>query len=332
MMATEECTSANNLETSQFSHRGHNNDENRHLPEDFVSPPRCWFEDSISSSSNNGSNPTTAELTSITVNRSTEQEENFNESRECRRTSFEQKKRQFQQEISSQVLPATARVTGFDVVVGNTGPSPSWREISSQVLPAAARELMSTSIRRLYYTAKISYSHTRWHRKYSDMGCNAGAFSISASSNLELPMHILQLPPFSSLPWIDRQLVQEWRTYLPETPTDAVESEDFEFERARILIPNLIPRPTWKKSDVCYSCHRPFGPIRLRHHCRSCGQSFCQDHSMSIQPLPHLGYNDDVPERVCDCCKQILETQNLAGWHDVVIINKIVLHHTSVLE
>ena len=312
MMATEECTSANNLETSQFSHRGHNNDENRHLPEDFVSPPRCWFEDSISSSSNNGSNPTTAELTSITVNRSTEQEENFNESRECRRTSFEQKKRQFQQEISSQVLPATARVTGFDVVVGNTGPSPSWREISSQVLPAAARELMSTSIRRLYYTAKISYSHTRWHRKYSDMGCNAGAFSISASSNLELPMHILQLPPFSSLPWIDRQLVQEWRTYLPETPTDAVESEDFEFERARILIPNLIPRPTWKKSDVCYSCHRPFGPIRLRHHCRSCGQSFCQDHSMSIQPLPHLGYNDDVPERVCDSCQKILDQQNLA--------------------
>ena len=201
----------------------------------------------------------------------------------------------------------------IDVVVGNTRPSPSWREISSQVLPAAAKELFSSSVRRLYYTAKISYSRGRWHRKYSDIGQNAVGFSISSSSTLELPQHLSELPSFSSLPWVDRQLVQEWRTYLPENQLDMNESEDssHDWDQARTLVPCPIARPKWKKSDVCHTCHKPFGPVRLRHHCRSCGHSFCQDHSMSTHRLPHLGY-DDVPERVCDSCKRILEDQNLA--------------------
>ena len=196
------------------------------------------------------------------------------------------------------------------IVVGNTRAAPSWKEISSQVLPAAAKELLSSSVRKLYYTAKLSYSKGRWHRKYSDMGQNAGGFSIASSSNLELPQHLSELPPFSNLAWIDRQLVQEWRTYLPETPSDSAECEDFEFEQARTLVPTLIPRPVWKNTDVCHTCHKPFGPVRLRHHCRSCGHSFCHDHSSSTHRLPHLGY-EDVPERVCDSCKQFLEEQNL---------------------
>uniref|UniRef100_A0A7S4EI62 sn-1-specific diacylglycerol lipase n=1 Tax=Pseudo-nitzschia australis TaxID=44445 RepID=A0A7S4EI62_9STRA len=144
------------------------------------------------------------------------------------------------------------------------------------------------------------------------MGHNAGGFSISSSSNIELPPHLSDLPPFSSLSWVDRQLVREWRTYLPETPQGATENEDFDFEQARTLVPNQIPRPRWQKAEMCHSCHKPFGPVRLRHHCRSCGRSFCQDHSLSVQRLPHLGYDDDVPERVCDSCKRMLEDQNLA--------------------
>ncbi len=194
-------------------------------------------------------------------------------------------------------------------VVGNTRAAPSRKEIISQVLPAAAKELLSSSMRRLYYTAKLSYAKGRWHRKYSDMGQNAGGFSIRSSSNLELPQHLSELPPFSNLSWIDRQLVPEWRTYLPESPCEVV-GEDFEFEQARTLVPKTIPRPTWKHADVCFTCHKPFGPVRLRHHCRSCGHSFCHDHSSSTHRLPHLGY-EDVPERVCDSCKRILEEQNL---------------------
>ncbi len=195
--------------------------------------------------------------------------------------------------------------------VGNTHPSPSWKEMSSQVLPAAARELLSSSWRRIYYTARLSYSKGRWHRKYSDMGSNTGGIYLSSNSNF--PFSESQLPPFSSLNWVDRQLVREWRTYLPddEESPDPNE-EEFDFARARALVPNPFPRPKWQKSDVCNQCHKPFGPIRLRHHCRMCGYSFCQPHSSSTHKLSHLGYDPEVPERVCDECKRALEEENLA--------------------
>jgi hypothetical protein len=216
-------------------------------------------------------------------------------------------------------------------VIGNPRPSPSWKEISSQVLPAAARELLSSSLRKIYYTARLSYSLGRWQRKYSDMGSvSGGTYAHKTNQNLSLPDYLPELPPFSTLPWIDRQLVREWRTYLPENPRkitastskgdhnhyDDDDEDDHsldldDFERARTLVPNTLPRPTWQKSDVCFDCHQSFGPTRLRHHCRSCGRSFCHAHSCSTHRLPYLGYQD-LPERVCDRCKQMLEEQNLA--------------------
>jgi hypothetical protein len=216
--------------------------------------------------------------------------------------------------------------------VGNTYPSPSWKEISSQVLPAAARELLSSSLRRIYYTARLSYAKSQWHRKYSDIGNNAGGFALS--EDLQLPPSLLaDLPPFSSLPWVDRQMVKEWRTYfLPDDAADAnakkanahanehveeqedtlLEKEDFDFERARTLVPSVLPRPKWQKAENCHQCHQPFGPTRLRHHCRLCGNSFCQSHSSASHNLPHLGYDPEVPERVCDTCRLVLLEQNLA--------------------
>jgi hypothetical protein len=337
MMATTEyttcTTTTNSLETTSqlsSSHGGDNYDDmeggnGQQGPEDFVAPPSCWFDSTVAAAAAAASNKNVTSSALTESLDSLESQEHEQQNNTERQNQIQQQTDLLQQRSSPPqreiTIPAITRLStppllppipnGVDViVVGNTRPSPSWREISSQVLPAAAKELLSSSIRRLYYTAKISYSRGRWQKKYSDMGHNAGGFS--SSSNIDLPPHLSQLPPFSSLPWIDRQLVNEWRTYLPETPQGVDgDSEDFDFEQARTLIPNLLPKPTWKKADVCYNCHKPFGPVRLRHHCRSCGQSFCQDHSMSIQRLPHLGY-DDVPERVCDICKTILEEQNLA--------------------
>lgn len=202
--------------------------------------------------------------------------------------------------------------------VGNTHPSPSWTELSSQVLPAAARELLSSSWRRIYHTARLSYAKGMWQRKYSDLGQNAAGIHLSSHDAANLPFSESQLPPMSSLSWVDRQLVMEWRTYLPtsdglEEPSEHEDAdEDSDFDRARALVPNPFPRPTWRKTEVCHQCHKPFGPTRLRHHCRMCGYSFCQSHSSSSHSLPHFGYDPEVPERVCDQCKQSLLDQNLA--------------------
>ena len=200
--------------------------------------------------------------------------------------------------------------------VGAPLPAPSLYEFSSQVLPMAARELLSSSLQRVLHTAQISYSKGRWYRKYSDLGNNTGGYFRGQQGGgnqlhaVELPAHLPELPPFSSLSWVDRQLVKEWRTYLPDDSPET--EEDAIFDRARTLVPIPISRPTWQKAEVCWQCRKTFGPTRLRHHCRLCGYSHCQPHSENTHSLPHLGYDPDVPERVCDSCKALLMEQNLA--------------------
>jgi hypothetical protein len=207
--------------------------------------------------------------------------------------------------------------------IGAPLPSPSWKEISSQVLPSAARELLSSSVHRIVHTARLSYARGRWSRKYSEIGNNAAGYyrfsSCSSGTMADLPPYLQELPPFSSLPWVDRQLVQEWRTYSPQNSSDDdgeydddPEAEEMDFDRARTLVPMPIQRPVWAKSELCLDCHKPFGPTRLRHHCRLCGYSFCQSHSSYSHSLPHLSYDPEVPERVCDSCKAVLLEQNLA--------------------
>lgn len=147
----------------------------------------------------------------------------------------------------------------------------------------------------------------------------------------------LVLPAFSSLPWVDRQLVKEWRTcnylnfhhqshhddkgdgtnkhdvQIPIVVINGVDDDwhQEDFEQARTLVPQPIPRPPWENASSCYACRRTFGTM-LRHHCRLCGRSYCQTHSRWSHKLPHLGYSPDVPERVCGPCKQVLESQDLA--------------------
>lgn len=189
--------------------------------------------------------------------------------------------------------------------VGAPQKAPSWKELSSQVLPAAAQELLSSSLRKVLHTARISYARGRWSRRYSDLHNNAGGYFRNSSL-----MEEDELPPFSSLHWVDRQLVQEWRTVCWDTTTEEQEEEDF--EKARTLVPKPHARPVWQKADNCHDCHKPFGPTLLRHHCRLCGKSYCHSHSSYSHKLPHLGYDPDVPERVCDTCKRRLVEHNLA--------------------
>ncbi|KAI8975163.1 hypothetical protein BDF20DRAFT_914129 [Mycotypha africana] len=66
----------------------------------------------------------------------------------------------------------------------------------------------------------------------------------------------------------------------------------------------LLPRPVWVNDmDVAYcsSCNASFGPLKRRHHCRSCGNIFCHDCSSKSVPLPQLGYGTKAV-RVCNGC------------------------------
>ncbi|KAJ8938584.1 hypothetical protein NQ318_013638 [Aromia moschata] len=50
----------------------------------------------------------------------------------------------------------------------------------------------------------------------------------------------------------------------------------------------------------CYKCKTPFPAAAKKHHCRACGEGFCEACSSKRQPVPSRGWYSDV--RVCDDC------------------------------
>ncbi|ORX48493.1 FYVE-domain-containing protein [Hesseltinella vesiculosa] len=69
----------------------------------------------------------------------------------------------------------------------------------------------------------------------------------------------------------------------------------------------LLPRPIWVNDidvNYCTGCNAPFGHFRRRHHCRHCGNIFCQECSSKNVILPQLGYGGK-PMRVCNECFEV---------------------------
>jgi growth factor-regulated tyrosine kinase substrate len=62
--------------------------------------------------------------------------------------------------------------------------------------------------------------------------------------------------------------------------------------------------PSWADGDNCHRCRVAFGLIQRQHHCRCCGQVFCDKCSSKSCPIPKFGIEKDV--RVCDDCYEKL--------------------------
>lgn len=81
--------------------------------------------------------------------------------------------------------------------------------------------------------------------------------------------------------------------------------------RARAESGDFIP-PRWipdLATNQCTNCRCDFDWINRRHHCRHCGQIFCENcASQSLLLPPEFGYRD--PERIClRCYDQLLPLQ-----------------------
>ncbi|KAG8448744.1 hypothetical protein GDO86_015710, partial [Hymenochirus boettgeri] len=65
-------------------------------------------------------------------------------------------------------------------------------------------------------------------------------------------------------------------------------------------------RPSYWVSDeeisACHYCRKPFTPKMSKHHCRACGQGFCESCSNHKLPVPSRGWHH--PVRVCNICEQ----------------------------
>lgn len=54
----------------------------------------------------------------------------------------------------------------------------------------------------------------------------------------------------------------------------------------------------WQK---CHKCSQEFQPNTTKHHCRACGEGFCDACSSKSRPVPERGWGP-APVRVCDAC------------------------------
>ncbi|AMD21441.1 HER162Wp [Eremothecium sinecaudum] len=87
-----------------------------------------------------------------------------------------------------------------------------------------------------------------------------------------------------------------------EFPTDSVNYLNI----SQAMFDSKTPAE-WVDSDACMICSNSFSILNRKHHCRSCGGIFCQEHSSHKLPLPELGIPESV--RVCDSCYDGHETR-----------------------
>ena len=60
----------------------------------------------------------------------------------------------------------------------------------------------------------------------------------------------------------------------------------------------------------CHQCKTDLDHNEQIHHCRACGQGFCDDCTQHKRPVPERGWGDD-PVRVCDRCHE--STTSMTG-------------------
>lgn len=81
-------------------------------------------------------------------------------------------------------------------------------------------------------------------------------------------------------------------------------------EEAAYALTKIFTPPTFVEASYCFKCERRFGFSLLRHHCRNCGKSFCNQHSSQRRRILHRAIT--VAVRVCDQCADGIDnvTQN----------------------
>ncbi|XP_059491288.1 hepatocyte growth factor-regulated tyrosine kinase substrate [Neocloeon triangulifer] len=58
--------------------------------------------------------------------------------------------------------------------------------------------------------------------------------------------------------------------------------------------------PEWAEGECCHRCRVQFSMMQRKHHCRACGQVFCNQCSAKTSTLPKFGIEKEV--RVCESC------------------------------
>ncbi|KAG6454512.1 hepatocyte growth factor-regulated tyrosine kinase substrate isoform X2 [Manduca sexta] len=106
------------------------------------------------------------------------------------------------------------------------------------------------------------------------------------------------------------ELIQAWAFAFRNTPkyravqdtVNILKAEGYKFPALKEsdAMFSADTAPEWADGEVCHRCRVAFSLIVRRHHCRACGQVFCQQCSSKTSTLPKFGIEKEV--RVCDAC------------------------------
>ncbi|ESO09504.1 hypothetical protein HELRODRAFT_190525 [Helobdella robusta] len=106
------------------------------------------------------------------------------------------------------------------------------------------------------------------------------------------------------------ELVQVWSHAFRNEPSYKVVQDAYnEMKREGFAFPTLKESdamflaekaPEWRDGELCHRCRAAFTTFNRKHHCRACGQVFCQKCSSKTSIIPKYGIEKEV--RVCDSC------------------------------
>ena len=93
---------------------------------------------------------------------------------------------------------------------------------------------------------------------------------------------------------IDSKNFNEFMIYLEHTKLKLINSylDDINEKKVEWVQEKHVP--------TCDSCYDTFSFTKRKHHCRSCGNVFCDSCTRFKKPIPNLGYGK--PVRHCSKC------------------------------
>ncbi|XP_072344034.1 zinc finger FYVE domain-containing protein 1 isoform X2 [Scyliorhinus torazame] len=141
--------------------------------------------------------------------------------------------------------------------------------------------------------SRCSYSHQYDNRVYTCKSC------------YEHGKEVIVVPKTSAStdsPWLGLA-IYAWSGYVIECPTCGII-----YRSRQYWFGNQDPVDTVVRTEIehvwlgnCQKCNKPFEDQESKHHCRACGEGFCDDCSSKSRPVPERGWGS-APVRVCDEC------------------------------
>lgn len=141
--------------------------------------------------------------------------------------------------------------------------------------------------------------------------CGSGVHEeISSKSNCDFLYTLIRSVSDENVRQKILELVQAWNFAFRKNPQhsalkelmNSMKTDGYKFPQLREsdAMFSADTAPQWADGDVCYRCHVLFTVFLRKHHCRSCGQIFCDQCSQKTSTLPKFGIEKEV--RVCDSC------------------------------